>query len=45
MNWSPLWNFEQTLTNTVSWYRQVHDGKRIQELSESQINEYMGAQK
>ena len=42
MNWSPMWNFEQTLTNTVSWYRQVHDGKRIQELSESQINEYMG---
>jgi len=42
MNWFPKWNFDQTLTNTVSWYRQAHDGRHIRELSESQINEYMG---
>ena len=42
MNWFPKWNFDQTLTNTVSWYRQAHDGRHIRELSESQIKEYMG---
>lgn len=41
MNWFPKWNFEQTLTNTVSWYRRAHDGSQIRELSESQIKKYM----
>ncbi len=41
MNWFPRWNFEQTLTNTVSWYRQAHDGTKIRALSESQIRKYM----
>jgi CDP-glucose 4,6-dehydratase len=42
MNWFPKWNFDQTLTNTVSWYRQAHDGRYVRELSESQITKYMG---
>lgn len=41
MKWFPKWDFSQTLVNTVSWYRQAHDGCQIRELSESQINEYM----
>ena len=45
MNWFPKWNFDQTLTNTVSWYRQAHDGRHIRELSEFQITEYMGMKK
>ena len=41
MSWFPKWSFDQTITNTVSWYRQAHDGSRIRELSESQIATYM----
>lgn len=45
MKWFPRWNFEQTLHNTVSWYRQAHDGAKIKELSELQIRKYMEVSK
>lgn len=41
MGWFPQWGFEQTMTNTVSWYRQAHNGSAVRELSESQIEQYM----
>lgn len=41
LNWFPQWNFKQTMINTVSWYRQAHDGSQIRALSESQIEKYM----
>ena len=41
MRWFPQWGFEQTMNNTVSWYRQAHDGCAVRELSENQINQYM----
>lgn len=43
MGWSPRWNFEQTMTQTVSWYREVHDGAPAREVTERQIREYMEA--
>lgn len=41
MGWFPQWGFNQTMTNTVSWYRQAHNGCAVRELSESQIKQYM----
>jgi len=43
MGWSPRWNFEQTMTQTISWYRKVHDGASVRETTERQIREYMEA--
>ena len=41
MSWRPRWDFLQTMTNTVSWYRDVNNGNSVREITESQINEYM----
>ena len=41
MSWRPRWDFSQTMTNTVSWYRDVNNGNSVREITESQINEYM----
>jgi CDP-glucose 4,6-dehydratase len=39
--WKPVWNFEQTIENTVSWYRQsLSDAGAIKALTAGQINAY-----
>jgi hypothetical protein len=39
--WEPIWNFEETISRTVSWYDQVyHKGVTPQEINCRQIAEY-----
>jgi CDP-glucose 4,6-dehydratase len=41
LGWSPAWNFEQTLAQTVGWYRQAADTQTdIHALTLSQITAY-----
>ena len=41
MKWRPRWDFLQTMSNTVSWYRDVNAGKSVREISEYQITNYL----
>jgi len=41
LGWSPLWNIDRAIAETVSWYRQYKDGN-IYDLCYSQIMDYMG---
>ena len=27
INWSPVWDFSTTIQKTVSWYKEVYEGK------------------
>ncbi|NDV63049.1 CDP-glucose 4,6-dehydratase [Puniceicoccales bacterium CK1056] len=41
LGWEPRWDFEQTIANTVDWYRQVHDNSsNTLEMTEKQITLY-----
>ena len=26
LNWSPIWNFEETIEKTINWYKKVSEG-------------------
>jgi CDP-glucose 4,6-dehydratase len=41
--WFPRWGFEQTLQNTIYWYRRQHDGVAAIELTRQQIHDYTEA--
>ena len=41
--WNPRWDFDQTLHNTLYWYRQQHDGTPAIELTRRQIKAYTEA--
>ena len=41
LGWHPRWNFDQTLTHTVSWYRAVLEGQSAYDISRAQILQYM----
>ena len=41
LDWSPIWNFEQAVANTVQWYRHAAGGKTdVRELTSEQIRRY-----
>ncbi len=45
LKWQPIWNFEKTIQNTVSWYRHSseispRDTKQFQSLTKKQIEAY-----
>lgn len=45
LGWQPVWDFERTIQETVSWYRQAgqlnpHDHNAFTELTLSQIHQY-----
>ncbi|MDX6767777.1 MAG: CDP-glucose 4,6-dehydratase [Candidatus Methylacidiphilales bacterium] len=40
LGWSPRWDFATTLSQTVAWYRGVHEGGNPGELTRRQIREY-----
>jgi CDP-glucose 4,6-dehydratase len=40
LGWQPRWDFGQTVEKTISWYRAVHGGAAIAELTMAQILEY-----
>lgn len=41
LNWSPVWNFETAVNKTISWYKAVHDGAGVRDITRSQIVEFM----
>lgn len=46
LGWHPTWNFEQTITNTVLWYKNfLKDGLDPKKLSLNNINQFMEASK
>jgi CDP-glucose 4,6-dehydratase len=46
LRWQPVWNFEQTIAQTVSWYRGcLHNPQDAHALTTQQINEYTAAAK
>jgi CDP-glucose 4,6-dehydratase len=40
LGWQPRWNFHQTVAQTVGWYRSVHEGASVKELTMAQILAY-----
>jgi CDP-glucose 4,6-dehydratase len=40
LGWQPKWDFRQTVEQTIGWYRAVHQGADIAELTMAQILEY-----
>jgi len=45
LDWHPVWNFPETVTRTVSWYRARHELKHADmlDLSKSLISDYVAA--
>ena len=44
LGWQPVWNFKNTVKNTVDWYRVAGDDhKEIQQITEQQIKDYLEA--
>lgn len=44
LGWQPVWNFKNTVKNTVDWYRAAGDDRKgIQQLTEQQIKDYLEA--
>ncbi len=40
LGWSPRWDFARTVSETVAWYRAVHEGKDAVEETQAQIAAY-----
>jgi CDP-glucose 4,6-dehydratase len=40
LGWRPVWNFEDAVARTISWYRAANDQGDPLELTRSQINQY-----
>ncbi|HWR71936.1 MAG TPA: CDP-glucose 4,6-dehydratase [Nitrospirota bacterium] len=43
LRWSPQWDLERAVAETVSWYRTVSDGKSALEITRRQIQMYSGS--
>ena len=41
LGWSQRWDFDDTITKTVEWYKEVLAGKPAISITERQINDYM----
>ena len=41
LNWSPIWNFDRTISETVNWYKHQASFQSEEPLSHSQLNSYM----
>ena len=42
LHWSPKWDFDQTIEETVSWYKYVESNQSAIALTKQQIKKYMG---
>jgi CDP-glucose 4,6-dehydratase len=40
LKWRPVWDFEQALKNTATWYLGESSGQNVADLTQSQINAY-----
>lgn len=43
LGWSPAWDFDRVVDETVRWYREVHAGAPPSTVTTQQILDYMGA--
>jgi CDP-glucose 4,6-dehydratase len=43
LGWVPRWDLDQALTSIVSWYKGLHAGDDLRELSLRQIEEFTKA--
>src|SRR5262249_19700353 len=41
LGWTPLWDVDRSISETVEWYRFVHGGGSAPEITEWQIRAYM----
>ena len=41
LNWSPIWNFEETIEKTINWYRSVSEGRDPYKSCLSDIESYL----
>jgi CDP-glucose 4,6-dehydratase len=42
LHWHPKWDFDQTIKETVSWYKGVESGESALALTQQQIRKYLG---
>ena len=40
LGWSPIWNVEEAIKNTVEWYRAYDEGKDLEAITDLQIEKY-----
>lgn len=40
LNWKPSWDFDTTISKTISWYKNVLGGDSAQQMTEQQLSEY-----
>jgi CDP-glucose 4,6-dehydratase len=43
LNWKPTWNYPESISETVDWYRKYHEGVKLPALTEMQIEKYSQA--
>ncbi len=41
LGWQPVWPFEETVKQTVAWYRRYHEGAEPWDLTVGQIQDYL----
>ncbi len=41
LNWEPKWNFEETISRTVNWYKMHNDGLSAMDCCLSDINQFL----
>lgn len=41
LGWSPKWNLEESLVETLSWYEAYYNGKNMQKFSEYQLEKFL----
>ena len=45
LHWNPTWNYPDSITETVTWYRLHEEGAYIATVTDSQIEKYCKAWK
>jgi len=45
LHWNPTWNYPDSITETVTWYRLHEEGADIATVTDSQIEKYCEAWK
>lgn len=43
LNWHPVWNFKETVKNTVQWYKKNYLGEDLEKFTSEQINQYLNS--
>lgn len=41
LDWSPVWEFERSVEETMAWYKKVHEGANPSQLCETQIDAFL----